>query len=134
MLRGSSQVYLRYRNLLIRTSCFSTWARYSIGANTQHIRVLQAFADPLWQHLSTEDFYLDSTTLLPLAITFQVHPDLDAATDIPAEVDFANYQPVSGVLVPFHIQRQLNGGVVLDLTVGSAAFNTGLTVTTFNLP
>jgi hypothetical protein len=104
------------------------------GGNTQHVRVFQLTpADSLSRHLSTVDFYLDPTSLLPLAIAFNVHPDLDAGKDIPAEVRFANYQSVGGVRVPFHIQQMLNGGVVLDLTVTSAAFNTGLPSSTFSL-
>jgi hypothetical protein len=103
------------------------------GVNTQHIQVYQASKVALLQHLSTIDFYLDPASALPLAIAFQVHPDLDASKDIPAEVRFANYQAVNGVPVPFHIQRMLNGGVVLDITVTSAAFNSGLPDSIFSL-
>ena len=78
--------------------------------------------------MSTTDFYLDSVTFLPVAIAFKVHPDKDMNTDIPMEIGFANYQPVNGIQVPFHIQRMLNGGVVLDLSVNSAVMNSGLAV------
>jgi len=103
------------------------------GLNTEHIRVFQTQSVELLQTLSTMDFYLDPTTMLPLSISFQVHPDLDANTNIPAEVLFANYQTVKGIQVPFSIQRMLNNGVVLDVTITSAEFNTGLSDSVFNL-
>ena len=105
------------------------------GVNTQHIRIFQVQGGvSLMQHLSAADFYLDPVSSLPVAIAFQVHPDTDAGTDIAAEVRFANYQPVNGIQVPFHIQRMLDGGVVLDVTVTNAIFNTGLADSTFSLP
>ena len=103
------------------------------GVNTQHIQVFQPSSVPLLQHLSTIDFYLDPTSALPLAIAFQVHPDLDASKDIAAEVRFASYQRVSGILIPFQIQRMLNGGVVLNVAVTSAVLNSGLPDSIFSL-
>jgi hypothetical protein len=104
------------------------------GVNTQHIQVLQAgLAIPTVQKLSGIDFYLDPVSSLPLAVTFQVHADTDASLNIPAEVRFANYQTVNGVPVPFRIQRMLNGGVVVDITVSSVALNSGLSDSTFSL-
>ncbi|MGO9086771.1 MAG: hypothetical protein ACLQBK_16215 [Candidatus Sulfotelmatobacter sp.] len=103
------------------------------GVNTQHVQVIQPSSVPLLQHLSTIDFYLDPTSALPLAIAFQVHPDLDASKDIAAEVRFASYQPVSGVLIPFQIQRMMSGGVVLNVAVTSAVLNSGLPDSIFSL-
>jgi len=103
------------------------------GVNTRHVQVYRRSQIPLLQHLSTIDFYLDPASALPLAIAFQVHPDQNAGRDIPEEVRFADYQPVNGVLVPFHIQQMLNGGVVLDVTVISATFNSGLPDSIFSL-
>src|SRR5260370_41759669 len=36
-----------------------------------------------FEHLSQVDFFLDSTTLLPSAIAFSIHPDDNALLDIP---------------------------------------------------
>jgi hypothetical protein len=60
---------------------------------------------PSPQQLSTMNFYLDANTLLPAAVTFNSHPDNDANTNLLVEVDFSNYQTVSGAVVPMHIQR-----------------------------
>jgi hypothetical protein len=108
------------------------------GVSAQHVRVSQVSAlDSKGllnvQRLSTMDFYFDPASLLPLAIAFKVHADDDMNTDIPMEIRFANYQPVSGVQVPFHIQRMLNGGVVLDVVVTSASINSGLQDGNFNI-
>lgn len=104
------------------------------GVSTHHIRMSQTSpADDVSNlfnvpRMSATDFYLDSVTFFPMAIAFKVHPDKDMNTDIPMEIGFANYQPVNGIQVPFHIQRMLNGGVVLDFTVTSAVMNSGLAV------
>jgi len=78
------------------------------------------------QRLSTEDFYLDSGSFLPVAITFNTHPDNDPSTDIRIEIDFSNYQAVNGVRLPFHIQRLVQGGLTLDVQVTNAVVNSGL--------
>ncbi len=80
----------------------------------------------LRQAVSTMDIYLDSTSLLPLAFAFNTHPDDDALTNIAVEVDFYNYQPFSGVLVPTRIQKLIWNGLALDISITGAAFNTGL--------
>jgi hypothetical protein len=102
------------------------------GNAVQHIRAAQnvsSSVDPtgLIQRLSTEDIYLDATSLLPVALTFSEHPDNNALTNIPVEVDFSNYQAVNGVKIPFRIQKFFNGTLFLDVTVQSAALNSGLT-------
>lgn len=106
------------------------------GVATQHVRVFQIVPQDtggVFLRLSASDFYLDVNSNLPLAVASKVHADNDMNTDIPTEVRFATYQAVSGIQVPFHIQRMLNGGVVLDVTVTSAAFNQGLADSLFTL-
>ena len=106
------------------------------GAAVQHIQsyVYQANSpgvSPSPQQLSTMDFYLDVTTLLPVAITFNAHPDNNAGTNLPVEVDFSGYQVLNGGMVPTHIQRSLQGNVLVDITVTGAFFNTGLPLSDF---
>jgi hypothetical protein len=74
-------------------------------------------------HLSSVDLYLDPKTYLPAALAFNSHPDQNAASDIPVQVVFTNYQSVNGAMVPFHIQRYVNGVLNLDLTVTQASAN-----------
>lgn len=85
------------------------------------------------EHLTQVDLYLDSTTLLPAAVDFNTHPDNNALLDIPIEIRFSNYTPVSGVQVPFHVQKYLNNTLVLDFQANSVTFNSGLTASSFSL-
>ena len=88
---------------------------------------------PSSQQLSAMDFYLDATTFLPAAVTYNDHPDNDADTNLLVEVDFSNYQTVSGVLVPMHIQKYQQGNLTVDVVVTSASFNTGLSLSIFTV-
>lgn len=106
------------------------------GAAVQHITVTQQFSVPqqqlaLLQGLSKVDIYLDSSNLLPVAMAFNIHPDNDALTNIPIRIEFANYQTVQNAQVPYHIQRFINNGLALDLTVSTVQINTGLTASDF---
>jgi hypothetical protein len=62
------------------------------GKSVQHIAIEEASAvqtpagTPSLSHLSQMDFFLDATTLVPAAATFNIHPDNDANRDIPIEV------------------------------------------------
>lgn len=84
------------------------------------------------QHLSQMDIYLDSSTLLPAALTFNLHPDNDSTVDIPIEVRFSDYRSIAGAQMPFHIQKFLNNGLVLDLEFRTASVNTGLELSAFS--
>lgn len=104
------------------------------GVPVQHVQAFQtAKDDAILQRLSTMDFYLNSTSGLPVALAFNSHADDNMNTDVPTEVDFASYQSVNGIMVPFHFQQILDGVVVLDATVTSATFNTGLQDSLFSL-
>ncbi len=64
------------------------------GLAVQHLRLSRvipgqsAAATALIQALSTMDLYLDATSSLPVAIDLDVHPDGDASTNIPVEIQF----------------------------------------------
>jgi hypothetical protein len=83
--------------------------------------------------MSQVDIFLDASTLLPAAIAFSLHPDDNALLDIPLEIRFSDYRPVSGAQVPFRIQKYLNNSLILDLQLQSTAFNTGLTAADFSV-
>ena len=88
---------------------------------------------PAFAHLSQMDFFLDSTTFLPATITFNIHPDDNSLLDIPIEVRFSDYRSVNGVQVPFHVEKYLNNGLILDLQFQNVTFNNGLTAASFSL-
>jgi len=107
----------------------------SSGEAVQHLHFASqsASTDPtgLFQSLSAEEVYLDASTYLPVALIFNTHPDNDANTNISVEIDFSSYQSVNGAQVPFHIQKLLNGTLLLDVTVQAANINSGLSETSF---
>jgi hypothetical protein len=108
------------------------------SAAVEHLAIFQKSAgstdaEMLLQHLSQVDIWLDSSTLLPAAITFNIHPDNNAALDIPIEVRFSGYRPVNGAQIPFRIQKFINNGLALDLQFETAVLNTGLPASGFNL-
>jgi hypothetical protein len=79
-----------------------------------------ASEDP--QLLSPFDLVLAPSTMLPQYALFTVHPDNPGINaDIPVEIAFSNYQSVAGVMVPFHVQRFVNGSLVLDLAIATAS-------------
>jgi hypothetical protein len=82
--------------------------------------------------LSTTDVYVNSSTFLPVAITFNQHPDDNLSLNIPVEIDYSDYKQIQGVQIPFQIQKSLNGSLMLNLTVQNATINTGLTNSTFS--
>jgi hypothetical protein len=86
---------------------------------------------PTFSHLTQMDLFLDSSTLLPASLSFNVHPDNNAGLDIPVEIQFSDYRPVNGALIPLHIQKSINNSLALDLQFTSAVLNSGLSAADF---
>ncbi len=105
------------------------------GISVQHVKIFQIGSNDggTLQTLTATDFYLNLISGLPVAAAFSSHPDDNMNVNIPAEVGFADYQLVNGVQVPFHFQEMVNGGVILNVTVTSVNFNTGLVDGLFSL-
>ena len=102
------------------------------GSAVEHIQIRRAFASPtkaaldLVNRVSTVDLYLDSVTKLPVSLAYFIHPGGDARRDIPIEVRFSDYRDVAGIKAPFHIEKLMNGSTILEISITSAAFNTGV--------
>jgi hypothetical protein len=64
------------------------------GHSVQHIRSYitnsSSESSTVLQQLSTMDFYLDSSTLLPYAVAFNQHPDDNQVINIPIKVIYSN--------------------------------------------
>jgi len=108
------------------------------GQSVLHIRTWQQFpgipssSALLLQHLSQTDIFLDAASLLPASVTFNTHPNDDAGKDIPVEIRFSDYRTVHGAQVPFHVQKFLNNGLVLDLQFQSVSLNSGISAAEFS--
>lgn len=102
------------------------------GATVNHVQFFGSFStqklgiQARLRKLSTVDLFLDAGTNLPLAISFNVHPETNAGIDILSEVVFNDYRSVGGTKIPFRIQRFLQGTLAVDITLNSAAVNVGL--------
>jgi hypothetical protein len=106
------------------------------NASVQHLAVYGTETGPsgvvtFYQQLTRFDLYLNPTTLLPVELDYNVHPDTDGASNIPVSVLFSNYQVQNGQAFPMHIQKYLNNCLMLDFQVQTASVNTGLTASTF---
>ena len=102
----------------------------TVGSGSYHHLQLQAVLSDMPNQLltdsvqaSTVDIGLDPHTLLASVLRYQVHPDNGAQVQIPIEVRYSNYQTVNGVVVPFTIERYLNGSLQLQITINSASIN-----------
>jgi hypothetical protein len=87
----------------------------------------------LYAHLTQIELYIDSTTFLPAALSYNTHADDNALVDIPVFVRYSDFRPANGANFPFHIQKFLNGFLILDIQLDSAAANTGVPASTFGL-
>jgi len=69
---------------------------------------------------STVKVFYDPQTFLPASLEYFVHPDNNDLQNIPVKVAFSNYQSVSGVMLPYHIERFVNRTLQLKLDVSNA--------------
>ena len=99
------------------------------GHQTEHIQVYRTFpglpSDVAAQlaQMTSINYYLDSQTAIPWAITFPIHDDHNINGTVPVEIVFTQYQAVSGIQVPFQVTRMLNGSPQLQITITSAVPN-----------
>ncbi|HEV2422871.1 MAG TPA: hypothetical protein VGS59_14260 [Candidatus Acidoferrales bacterium] len=108
------------------------------GVAVEHVRIYfqsDGSLDPptLVQGLSQIDIYLNASTLLPVSIAFNTHADNNALLNIPIQVTFSNYQLVQGISVPYHVQKYVQNGLALDVTVTGVQFNSGLSTSDFQV-
>jgi len=119
------------------------------GTPAQHVAVWLQNSNTLslstadLQRFSQHDIYLDPSSLLPVAMTFTVHPYDSANPDAPLtpyrgnvvdrleQVTFSDYRQVEGRPVAFHVRTSVtlpSGALVSDFQFSSVGFNTGATV------
>jgi hypothetical protein len=110
------------------------------GASVQHIRINRVVpgdaagtTSPLVLHLSQTELFLDAQSSLPVAVTFNIHPDNNAAVDIPVEVKYSDFRPVGGMMIPFRIQQFIQNSLHLDIQLTNATLNSGLSTSQFQV-
>lgn len=132
----------------------SAYASSYIGQETQNGSPVQHVA--VWllpsastaaqssQQASQQDIYLDPSSLLPVAMTFTVHPYDPSDPNRPLvayrgnpvdsleQITFSDYRVVQGRSIAFHTHTTLKAGllnIVTDTQFLSVNFNSGATVT-----
>jgi hypothetical protein len=56
-------------------------------------------------------------------LKYTIHPDSNSSVNLAVEVRYSNYKDVSGVELPMHIERYVNGSLQLSIDINSAAVN-----------
>ena len=79
--------------------------------------------DSVTQIITTEDWYFDPNTGLPLRVEFRLPDSEDAKSYTKAAADFGNYQSVNGVLVPLSIANTVDGVVNSAVTIKAVQWN-----------
>lgn len=109
------------------------------GVAVEHVQIYQqqsgttSESATLIQGLTQIDLYFSPSTLLPVSIAFNTHADNNALLNIPIQIRFSNYQVVQGVSVPYHVQKYIQNGLALDMTVTSVQVNSGLSTSDFQV-
>ena len=75
-------------------------------------------ADIAQQSLS--DLGLDPVSLLPAVLAYRLHPNDGSPVEIAIEIRFSDYRQINGTMIPFRIQRYLNGALQLDIQLSAA--------------
>lgn len=108
-----------------------------VGVNTQDNRktydigiqqVLPSDRDPtgILGKLTRRDFFIDMQTFQIVRVSDMVHPEKITTIDIPHEIEFSDYRPVNGVVLPFSISEKTDGQHTYTIQVSQMSFNSGL--------
>lgn len=89
-------------------------------------------ADGITQALTTQEWYFDPNTGLPLRVESRVPDSLNAMHWQRGTRDFANYQTTSGFLLPLQITNSVNGRQVSVATITSVQFNVAVNASEFD--
>jgi hypothetical protein len=91
-------------------------------------------ADGIIQTLTSQEWYFDPTSGLPLRVEYCAPDSLNALHCFRGARDFANYQATGGFLLPLQITNSFNGNPVSITTITSVEFNVAVTPSEFDLP
>lgn len=99
------------------------------GHNVEHIQAYRFISslpqdvEADLQRLSTVNYYLDSQTAIPVAMTFSTHADTDMNVNLPVVLTFTQYQTIDGIQVPLTITRFHGGSPLYQMTINNATVN-----------
>ena len=73
------------------------------------------------QDASVVKVQYDAQSFLPVSLEYSIHPDSGNSQTLEARVVFSDYRSVSGVMLPFHIEKYVNRTLQLKLDVNNAS-------------
>jgi hypothetical protein len=94
------------------------------GLPTYHLRVTK-------KNGRVQDMYLNADTLLETRITMEFEQGDKKGT---ASIDFSNYKPIDGIMVPFRIRQTTNGIIAGEVTYDQVVFNQPIDDGLFRMP
>ena len=63
----------------------------------------------------------DPQTFLPSSLEYAIHPDDDDLQSIEVKVLFSDYRSISGVMLPYHIEKFVNRSLQIKLDINNAS-------------
>ncbi len=108
------------------------------GHQAHQVRVVRHFPpetdpDGTIAKLCTTDYFGEPVTYLVLKTLDMTHPNETLIEDLLHEVEFENYAPADGVMVPMLIREKIIGQTIWELRLTGVVFNAGLMDATFAL-
>jgi hypothetical protein len=79
---------------------------------------------------TTQDWYFDPTTQLPVRVEYQIPVDQNPQHSLQASIDFSIFRVVSGIAVPFQLNIT-EGPASCTSTISSVAFNVNVNPSEF---
>jgi len=105
------------------------------GTSAAHIKISNTFHSSPNLHgvarFTTKDIWIDSTSHLPVRISYEEREASGAVAGVAVQLDFTSYQTVDGRKFPQSISRHYNGTDWGTLNIQQVQFNSGLTDSDF---
>ncbi len=79
------------------------------------------------------DLYIDATTNLLTRLVFSAHLPLHPEINIRTQVDYADYRPISGLMIPFAMTETIGADLQQQYILKTFAINQGLQQSDFSL-
>ena len=98
-----------------------------------HIRALRLDLKPGYSQVSTQDWYFDSTTGLPVRVEFAMPDTREPSRDGVATITYDAWHTDSGLLFPQHMRYLADGALQSVLTISSFQINQGLGAALFQV-
>jgi hypothetical protein len=102
------------------------------GKPAIHVHVADN-SDSMGQLVTGQEWYFDPVSYLPFRVEYKWPDKRNPNDSSPGALEFSNYKAVSGQNVPYSLTIQVRQ-LILQATVTSAVFNSGLPASTFDPP